>query len=360
MENNNESTENIGYEQQGSDLVCRNCGSLDIEEGYDLELCPRCRKLYANRPIPVLIKIASIGLIIVLIVGMIKFTSNIEYIVKFKRGQKAERELNYVTAMKNYEEVNEHYPNNDKVMTKLLKSYYENNEIDKAYEIFYEIAGDHPETKKMDSSLVKQVNDISAKMSRYYSASNEIAGRVDEISNASNSELISILESYIKTNKDDIYCRYILADIYFDEKQYKKCEELMSNVLATDNEFYSGYILRSAAYREEGFFKEAEEDLNNVLSHNHENISAIVGLSKLELKRKNNSKALEYAKKAIELDGDEAYVIANIALAYHFNGMIQERDEAYEKYKSFGEDDEYTLNLLDSIFSGSLEWQSNN
>lgn len=353
MENNNTSTENMEYEEQGGPLVCRNCGSLDIEEGYELELCPRCRKLYANRPIPVLIKIASIGLVIVLMVGIIKFTSNIGYIVKFKRGQKAERELNYVTAMKNYEEVNEHYPNNDKIMTKLLKSYYENNEIDKAYDLFCDIVGEHPETRKMDSSLVIQVNDISEKMEKYYFTSDEINGRVEELSQASNTQLIKILESYIKRNKDDIYSRYILADTYFDEKQYNKCEQLMSSVLANNSEFYSGYILRAAAYREEGFFQEAEEDLNIVLSHNRENVLAIVGLSKLEHKRENNSKALEYAKKAAELRSDKPYVISNLALAYHFNGMIEERDKAYEKYKSFGENDEYTLDLLDSIFSGN-------
>jgi len=46
-----------------------------------------------------------------------------------------------------------------------------------------------------------------------------------------------------------------------------------------------------------------------------------------------------------------------MALAYHYNNMPKERDEMFEALKNGAYKDNYTINLLTSIFNGELEWR---
>lgn len=116
-------------------------------------------------------------------------------------------------------------------------------------------------------------------------------------------------------------------------------------------------MFQATTYRELGKYNEAVEYCNKALNNNIEDIGAYITLSKLELKRRNNAKGLEYAKIAYEMDKEDPIVVANLALAYHFNNLLNERDKYYKIYQDSKINDKYTDNFLKSIFDGSLQWQ---
>lgn len=335
---------------------CKNCGDLSFEEGYNLKLCKKCRDKLSKRPIPLQIKLVSILLMALIIFSLLRFPHVIKVGVEFERGIQAEKASKYLTAVKHYEEAIKEYPESDEILVRLYASYYQNQNIDAAYNVFDQIVGTNPSNKQMEEILVNEVNEITRKLDMYYIPSEELYNRLIDMQNPSTEELVSVLKSFV--DEEEVYAAYYLASLYFDLNRFNEANEVLSKVLTKNQDFYAGYILQAAIYRELGKYDEAVEIANKAIENNVEDISAYVTLSKIELKRKNNAKGLEYAKYAYELDAQDSYIIANLALAYHYNNLLDERDRYYKLYQNSNSRDEYTDELLKSIFDGTLQWQN--
>ncbi|WP_055669280.1 tetratricopeptide repeat protein [Desnuesiella massiliensis] len=336
---------------------CKGCGSLCVEEGYKLKLCKECRDNLSKRPIPIHIKVISLILIAIIIFSLSKFPRSISIGVEYERGVQAEEASKYLTAMKHYENVAKEYPQSDKALVRLYVSYYYCGRIDEAYEVYDKIAGDSPSTKKMDKGLVQEVNEITSKLDRYYSPSKEVYDKLKDQKNAKIEDIINILKPIVDKNPNEVYAAYYLANLYFDMKDYTKASQVLSRVISKYPDFNAASLFQAATYRELGKYDEAVEYCNDALNNNVEDIGAYITLSKIELKRRNNAKGLEYAKVAYEMDKEDPIVVANLALAYHFNNLLSERDKYYKIYQDSGINDKYTDNFLKSIFDGSLQWQ---
>lgn len=338
-------------------LRCKSCGSDRIEEGYALPLCSECRDKLSKHPIPIQMKIAAIAFILVIIISLLKFPAAIRVGIEYERGIRAEKALKYVTALKHFENTANAYPDSDKIMVKLLSAYYENEKINEAYNTFDKLAGASPETKKMDKDLVTQVNILMDKMDMYYTPSQELYEKLKVMKNPTSEEIVDTIKPLVDKNPKEIYGAYHLADSYFEINKFDEANAVLTKVLAAHPDFYAGQLLKSATLRELGQYDKAVEGVQEVLRHNSEDIGALVTLSKIELKRKNNDKGLEYAKQAYKLDSSDPYILSNLSLAYHYNNMIKERDENFKAFQALNSKDKYTIDFLNSIFNGSLQWQ---
>lgn len=338
-------------------LGCESCGNLCVEEGYKLRLCKECRDTLSKKPIPIPIRLISLILIVIIIFSLSKFPRSISIGIEYERGVQAEEASKYLTAMKHYENVVKEYPQSDKALVRLYASYYYCGRIDEAYEVYDKIAGESPSTKKMDKELVQEVNEITSKLDRYYSPSKELYEKLKDQKNAKIEDIINILKPIVDKNPNEVYAAYYLANLYFDMKDYAKASQVLSRVISKYPDFTAASLFQATTYRELGKYDEAVEYCNKALNNNIEDIGAYITLSKLELKRRNNAKGLEYAKIAYEMDKEDPIVVANLALAYHFNNLLNERDKYYKIYQDSKINDKYTDNFLKSIFDGSLQWQ---
>ena len=356
-----EMKENILHEDDESInhtfLGCESCGNVCVEEGYKLKLCKECRDALSKKPIPIPIKLISLLLIVIIIFSLSKFPRSISIGIEYERGVQAEEASKYLTAMKHYENVVKEYPQSDKALVRLYVSYYYCGRIDEAYEVYDKIAGESPSTKKMDKELVQEVNEITSKLDRYYSPSKEVYEKLKDQKNAKIEDIINILKPIVDKNPNEVYAAYYLANLYFDMKDYAKASQVLSRVISKYPDFTAASLFQATTYRELGKYNEAVEYCNKALNNNIEDIGAYITLSKLELKRRNNAKGLEYAKIAYEMDKEDPIVVANLALAYHFNNLLNERDKYYKIYQDSKINDKYTDNFLKSIFDGSLQWQ---
>lgn len=359
----NEETAGDSSQEQQEPIVdtfsgCESCGSLAVEEGYALKLCKECRDRFSKRPIPMQIKLVTILLGIIIIFSLAKFPSTIRIGVEYERGLRAEKASKYSTAIKHYENVVKEYPESDKAMVRLYVSYYKSEEINKAYEIFDKIAGPSPSNKKMKKELVDEVNETTRKLDTYYNPSKELYDKLQGMQNPKTQDIINVVKPFADKGPNEVFAAYYLADLYFDINNYNEASVVLSKVIAKNPDFYSGYLLQAAAFRELGKYDEAVGNCNKVLQHNVEDAGAYISLSKIELKRRNNEKGLEYAKKAYELEPEDFGIIANLALAYHYNNSPNERDKYYKMYQDSERRDKYTDDLLKSIFNGTLQWQN--
>ncbi|MFL0269065.1 tetratricopeptide repeat protein [Candidatus Clostridium radicumherbarum] len=352
-----ESSDGINEDPTDNFWGCKNCGNLDIEEGYNLKLCKECRDKLSRRPIPKQIKLVSLFIILVILFSLWKFPKSISSGVEYERGLQAEKAAKYATAIYHYENALKEHPESDKALVRLYVSYYEDERIEEAYKVFDQITGESPSNKKMKKELVDEVNTTTSKLDTYYNPSSELYDKIKNLQNSKTEDIVNIVKPIVDKNPKEVYGAYYLANLYFDMKNFNEASQVLSRVISNYPDFYAGYLLQAATYRELGKYDEGVEYCNKVLKHNTEDVGALITLSKIELKRRNNAKGLEYAKTAYNLDSQDATVTANLALAYHYNNLISERDKYYKIYQNSNNTDKYTDNLLKSIFDGTLQWQ---
>ncbi|MEQ8155238.1 MAG: tetratricopeptide repeat protein [Clostridiaceae bacterium] len=361
IKTSSESSENIteanNVSMDDTSSGCENCGSLCIEENYKFKLCKECRDKLSKRTIPIQIKLVSILLIMIILFSLSKFLHSINMGVEYERGLRAEEALKYETALNHYINVVKEYPESDKALVRLYVAYYNCGRIEEAFNVYDQIA-ESPASNNMKKILVDEVNETTDKLDTYYCPTQELYDKLIGLKNPKTEDIINILKPAVDKNPDEVYGAYYLANLYFDMKNYTEAGQVLSKVISRYPDFSPGYMLQAAVCRELGKYEEAVEYCNKELEHNVEDIGAYINLSKIELKQGNNAKGLEYAKMAYEIDNKDPYIAATLAMAYHFNNMFSERDKYYKIYQDSNIKDEYTDNLLKSIFDGTQQWQN--
>ncbi|MFZ5989672.1 MAG: hypothetical protein ACOYWZ_21450 [Bacillota bacterium] len=356
MENNyeNQSYDTEVVEPNGDEAQagCKCCSGPYIEEGYNLELCVNCRDMLAKRPIPVWIKVFSVVILAMLVFTLSRFPSVIQAGVAYERGLAAEKGKNYSTASIEYKKASEKFSDSTLVLAKLCVAQYYNMQIEEAINTFGIIAG----RQDSDEDLVEKVNSVIDKIEKYYSPSEEVAKIMQANANAGPEKLQNELEAYLSTHPNDVFVSTYVADKKFEEGKFEEAEKILYRITSSNSDFQSGNLLMAAIYREIKDYDKAIEYCQKILDINAQSTQALGSMARIELKRGNDSKGLSLATKAYNINNNDPYTVANMALAYHFNNMMKERDEMFERFKSFKDIDEYNLNLLTSIFNGE-KWR---
>ncbi|NLK95330.1 MAG: tetratricopeptide repeat protein [Clostridiales bacterium] len=338
------------YENEGH--VCKNCGSYEVQDGYDLNLCRDCRKILAKRPIPRKILLFLLPVLLVVVISLFKFPASIESALQLKRAEIAESNKEYVTAMKYYEKLSDEYPEDIRIKYKLMNAYYYNNYPTDIYNTYEGLIG-----KEDTELMVSTITALLDKTNKYYSFSDELYSKLESLEDISDENLLKVIRPFVDKNPNEIYGAYYVYDIYMDMGKYNEAKSIINRVMEKHPDFYYGYILQSNVYTELGDYEKALESAKTLFSVNSESVDSYASMAKVELKRKNNEKGLELAKKAYELDSRNSEGCLTLALAYHYNNMLSERDELYSRCKELGYVDEHSLEFYDSIFSGSKSWQ---
>lgn len=328
-------------------IICAECGSYQIEEGYAKPLCRKCREKYVKYPVPIWIKIISLIIIGIVIFSLFKFPISLNAAVAYERGVKAESEKKYVTAEREYKKVVETFPNSTKAVAKLYVAYVKNDNLEKASKVFTKIEGE----KLDDKELLNQVNDVNSELSSMYSSTPELRKILESNGNKSNTDTLNKLQEYSKKNPSDSMAYLYTGSILFDMGKYNEAKEVYLKAAKINPKTYSINLNLAAAYRQLGEYNQAIGECRKVLDNNIESAQAYSALSKIELKRHNYKEALLLAKKAYEFDKTNLYSINNIAIVYHYNKMDKERDEMFAILKSRGYND---LNFTKGIFEGKI------
>lgn len=331
---------------------CQMCFSNNIEEEYHLKLCRDCRDKLVARPIPIWIKAVSVLLVLLLLFALIRFPAIVQAHVHYKKGVRAEQELRYMTAAQNFQIASEQFPKSTDLLIKLFKAYYYDLQIDKADEVLQQIVG-----RKVSDETAAELNSLVGNMVDFYYMD-------EELSNINRADLtlekrIEQLREYVDAHPSIIVGQYLLANSLYDIEQYDEVEELILRIQESTTDYNSANLLLAAAYREKGEFERAKNEVRKVLDKNRENAGAYYTLSRIELKNHEDEQGLTDALTAYQLTPNVGYVIANLALAYHYNQNMTERDRWISLLKGredYGKED---LEKLESIIQGETAWRSN-
>lgn len=349
MGDNNE-FENNEFEQENQwQAGCKCCGSPVVQEGYNLELCEECRKKLSKRPIPKKFLFLAAGILIILVISLFKFPGYINAGIEFKRAEKAIDEHKYVTAMNYYENVvdeNSKYENK----IKLMELYYYNGYISEAYDIYESLVGE-----KIDEEYYNKATKIMNDVEKYYIYKDELYDKVNEVEDGDSDKLLELIKPYVDSDPKEICGASTIIDIYMDKKMFNEAKPIAERIVSENPDYDYGKYELSLIYIELGEYDKALNVAEDLFYSNKESIYGYVCKSKAELKKGNNQNGLIIAERACKLDPYNSFAATNLVLAYHYNGMIEERDSMYQYCleSEFIEKDNY----LKSIFSGEYKWQ---
>ncbi len=255
----------------------------------------------------------------------------------------------------------EQYKNEDAAQLLLGKIYFEENDLEKAREVFSNIpkTTENPEILNYqglfaleDMNFIEAIKYFSKATSLnknnsiyFYNLGNAyfFNGWMEEAQKAYSKAI------YLTPNNMDY--RYALAYLYFEIKSYDKCKKEIDAILTENNTHYQARVIRALLLNNENefmqakaileenvengcdddftltslgktynlldMFEKAEKVLSQVLEKNPQNLNCISDLADVYIKEKEFEKALELAQKTIELNSNYIYgYILGAKIAY--------------------------------------------
>lgn len=334
-------------------IVCERCSSPYVEEGYRVNLCENCRTELSGTRIPIWITGFSLVIIALLAYSLIKFPSTLKTGIAFEKGIKYEQQNKYLSALHEYEMAAEKYPDSTLVLSKLFVMQFNNQRVDDAAATYEKLVGREVE----DNEVFEQVSYAFDRLERWYYPTNEFAEVRNNNGNLNVEQYAEKVKEYVEKYPEDEYALTELAYVYYDLGNVKEAESIMSELIVKNPDYIDGIFFQAAIYRETGQYDKAIDSYNQILEYNQECADAVSAIARIELKKHNDAQALETALRAYDIDAHSTYVLATLALAYHFNNMADKRDEVFKLFKKekYSQQD---LELLTGIFNGSInDWR---
>lgn len=342
------------YSETYGTIPCENCGQSCQPEAGRIPVCNTCREAYIKYPIPKKLTIVLIvTLCIIALLMYYRFPASVNAGILYERANQAMEDKRFIDAEKLLEQAYAFVPNSSSITGNLAVCCHMNLHHARETELLtemYEKNMDYPNQKVVD--IVNQLNVL-------YDIPEEYIQNYEQINAMDEDELLTTLQEYVQSFPDCTYIKMQLASLLYEKEQYDASEELMRQALQKLPGYIPCETYFAARDREKGNFEASEKKLMELLEQNRQSTYVLSSLSRLELKKFNDEKALEYMETAFALEPDEINVLVDLARSYHYNHMEQERDKLMETILNHPEAASYQAEIQEvrDIIQGTVQWR---
>lgn len=159
------------------------------------------------------------------------------------------------------------------------------------------------------------------------------------------------LTGYVAKNPKDDLAWTILGNAYMDLDELDKAEDAYKKGLKVNSRQFKALTGLGIVSRKQGKYDQAMKYYKQALEIDPKYAEAYASMVVIALKQEKDKDALTYAEKAYDLDDGNPVILANLAIAYHYNGMYKERDKMTKKAKKAGYK---KIDVLEQIYSGEM------
>lgn len=317
-----------------SEQLCKNCGEY-VSYGPttdELVLCETCHLKFYRYPIPKwLLAIGFLILCLIIYQFYHAFPSGLDYRRTIYQAEQAFNDHRYMTAMNKYEVLQEINDLSTDDHARLFISYVKNYEYDKAATHF----NDTLDGKNIDNdALYLKIDESIKQLDDLYDISEMFNDMYPRLSELSHRERIIELEDFLLTHPNEYYAYDMLSNAYFELEDYARSLDILNKQKEIKPGLLSNINIRMAGtYRQLGKFSEAYASLDEALQENKEDLIALCSVARTKLKEKKYEEALNLLVTVDPTMTNHTYYDESLALAYHFNNRIQERDQLMQKYQ---------------------------
>jgi thioredoxin-like negative regulator of GroEL len=313
-------------------------------------LCHVCRTELVKRTVPLWIKGTALLIVILLLYSLIQFPLTLKAGIHYKRGVQAYTNHKSWTAVHEFEQATDRFPDSTKILARLYISYYQTSQLDKAAQVLSRIGGKAAESE----SMANLINNVASEMDRRYYSDKEL----QEVDSEPDLNIrITKLRDYISKHPESVPGQYYLADSLYDAKQFNEVESIVLKLRETETDYEAATLLLAAAYRETKQYDKATNEVQSVLSSNSESDRAYFSLSRIEFKQHMDEQGLVDAQTAYDLNPDDGSNIANLALAHFYSKNMAERDRLVSLLQGREDYGQKELDQLNAIFNGTTPWR---
>lgn len=307
--------------------LCVNCSNQIISE-HRTSLCENCRPHFIKFRVPNWIKIFAAGIVVALLFSLYTFPSQLSTAVHLERGKKAEKEKCFHTAQKEFEQVLKHVPNNKEAKAHLMVASFYNEDHQLFAKLSVELAGQQLE----DNALLQQLNSLVDKVNNYLPGDSVIRmtltyGSLDALPD-------SALLDYLEGFPNDVFVNFLYAGRLVTRQEYKIADSVLTVILEQDDTYLPAYQLLASCKRGSGDYEGSAAACDHVLDINRECSNAFASKARTFLKQKKDAEALKLALHGVELNREDPYNVATLAISYHFNNDTKKRDELISDARS--------------------------
>lgn len=313
--------QDIATEEQMQPSGCANCGHLIVEPGYPTQLCMECRTRFIKYPIPISIRIFAAAIGVVLVFAMITVPANFSATIHYQRGKKAVKQGNYFTAQQELEKTLKAVPGFDKAKEYMAIASFYNTDIGRFAVIIGELEG----KIVSDEGLYSEIKILIDKAASYLPSDsfNTLMNQFDSLTEIRD----EVYEKYTALHPQEIFPSLKLASARFDKEKYASCDSLLNRVLEQDGSYLGVLYMKTSVKRQLHQYDSAHYYCEKALSLNRQSTYAISSKARTFLGQHKDTEGLQWAQKAVAIDPADPYSIATLALAYHFNNRVAERDK---------------------------------
>lgn len=297
--------------------ACIACGNPQYEPDYPTKLCTECRTKFSRLRFPLWIKLFTAVTAALMVYGLIIGPTYLASGIHLERARAAESEARYATAAREYEYVVNHNPGKLDLTANLFHAYFRNETYDKAIALIPSLEGRRTE----DIDLANRVN---ADMDNLGLLFGDSIGIIIQPGMSDSARLQAILTYMQKADPESPAGLYLLSDVYFNLHDYTRCDSIALLLYTRHPGFPGIFHLLGAIRRENGNYDEGIHYYDLALAKNMEDVGAICGKARIELKRKNDALAGEYIAQAKEIDPGSPLTLEASSLYLFLTGKKKE------------------------------------
>ncbi|WP_345949756.1 hypothetical protein ABDD95_23190 [Mucilaginibacter sp. PAMB04274] len=305
--------------QERAKPVCAQCGSEAILAGHNARLCAECRNMFIKYPVPMWVKLFGAGVVILMLVSLALSPQNFKATIALSRAEKQEKAHNYVSEQQELQQALGIVPNSTEVLAHMLIASFYNGDFDTYGRVLDKLNGKEFD----DKELLKEVDDLTAYTADYYPSDSltKLTKRYPQgVPNA-------VYEQYIKTNPSDLFAQYSYTSGFFAKENYVKSDSLLRQIISVNPHHMYALFMLSITKRELNQLDSSVHYCNRMLDDNHQSVMALSSKARTLLKQKHLKEGMGMALQADRLDPKFYYNKATMAIAYHLNHNIIERDK---------------------------------
>lgn len=135
------------------------------------------------------------------------------------------------------------------------------------------------------------------------------------------------LNVYLKEYPEDDLAWTILGNVYDDLSRPEDARRCYEQSLALNPQRMEALTGLGILHRQESNYDLAMEYYGRAVKVDPTYAPAYSSMAVIALKRKQDVKALEYARRGYELDPEDPAIVANLAVACHYNNEFEKRDK---------------------------------
>ena len=180
-------------------------------------------------------------------------------------------------------------------------------------------------------------------------------GRLDRIAvtyeQGDTAAAISLLTEYLDAYPRDDLAWTILGHAYEESDRLDEAQTAYERALEVNPRQAQAIIGQGILHRRRGEYDQAMAAYESAVEIDPDCADAYSSMAVIALKRNQDDQALKYAKRAYDLDKSTPRIAANLAVAYHYVGDMENRDRFTRIAEQLGYD---KVDTLEQIYSGEL------